>query len=120
MNELILAPVSSIMGEIMLVGLSSDTLPPMEVRTLADWEVVPQLKSVQGVAQVIAIGGEFKQYQVLASPQKMKHYQVSLEELVQGVKQSNHTASGGFINEFGNQYFIKSEGRSYKIEGHRE
>lgn len=115
-NELILAPVSSIMGEIMLVGLSSDTLPPMEVRTLADWEVVPQLKSVQGVAQVIAIGGEFKQYQVLASPQKMKHYQVSLEELVQAVKQSNHTASGGVINEFGNQYFIKLEGRSYKIE----
>ncbi|MCG8329992.1 MAG: efflux RND transporter permease subunit [Chitinophagales bacterium] len=112
----VLAPISSIMGEIMMMGLSSDSLPPMELRALADWTIRPQLLAVNGVAQVIVIGGEYKQYQVLASPEKMKYYGISLSELEEAVAASTLNASGGFINEYGNQYIIKGEGRTNDVE----
>lgn len=110
-GEPTLAPVSSIMGEIMLLSVTSDSLPPMELRTLTDWELTPRIKSVNGVANVIVIGGEFKQFQVLASPQKMEHFGVSLVELTHAVQKSNKNASGGTFNEHGNQYVIQGEGR---------
>lgn len=115
-GEPTLAPVSSIMGEIMLVSLTSDSLSPMELRTIADWEILPRIKSINGVANVIVIGGEFKQYQVLANPLKMDYYGVSLSELEMAVADANVNASGGFFNEFGNQYVIKGEGRVYSKE----
>ena len=105
-----LAPISSIMGEIMLLSLSSDSLSPMELRTLADWNIRPQLLAINGVAQVVVIGGEFKQYEIAASPEKMKYFNVSLGELEQAVAASTRNASGGFINEFGNQYVIQGDG----------
>lgn len=108
----VLAPISSIMGEIMMIGLSSDTLSAMELRSLADWTIRPQLLAVDGVAQVIIIGGEFKQYQVLASPEKMKYFDVSLQELEEAVAASTTNASGGFLNQYGTQYIIKGEGRT--------
>lgn len=110
-----LAPISSIMGEVMLLGLRSDSLSPMELRTLADWTIRPQLKSLGGIANVIVIGGEFKQFQVIADPARLMHYDVSLEELTQAVKVANVSTSGGFFNEFGNQYYIKGEGRTYQL-----
>lgn len=106
-----LGPIASIMGEILLVGITSDSIPPMELRTLADWEIRPRLKAVDGIANVITIGGEFKQFQVLASPLHMDHHQVSLHELATAVKNANVNASGGFFNRYGNQYVIKGEGR---------
>lgn len=106
-----LAPISSIMGEVMLLSVSSDSLSPMQVRTLADWEITPRIKAISGVANVIVIGGDFKQYQVLASPQKMDHFGVSLQELTNAVNNANDNASGGFYSEYGNQYVIKGEGR---------
>lgn len=112
----VLAPISSILGEIMMIGVSSDTLSPMELRALADWTIRPQLLAVNGVAQVIVIGGEYKQYQVLADPQKMNYYNVSLSELEEAVAASTTNASGGFINQYGNQYVIKGEGRTSDIE----
>lgn len=115
-GEPTLAPVSSIMGEIMLVSLTSDSLSPMELRTIADWEILPRIKSINGVANVIVIGGEFKQYQVLANPLKMDYFGVSLSELEMAVADANVNASGGFFNEFGNQYVIKGEGRIYSKE----
>ena len=111
-----LAPISSIMGEIMLVSLSSDNLPPLELRTIADWNIRPQLLAINGVAQVIAIGGGYKQYQVLASPEKLKYFEISLAELEHATAASTQNASGGFINEFGNQYIIQGEGRTSSVE----
>ena len=111
-----LAPISSIMGEIMLMSLSSDSLPPMELRAIADWNLRPQLLAIGGVAQVMVIGGDYKEYQVLASPEKMKYFNVSLKELEEAVAASTENASGGFINQYGNQYIIQGEGRTNSVE----
>jgi len=111
-----MAPISSIMGEVMLLGVTSDSLSPMELRTLSDWTIRPRIKSIGGIANVIVIGGDFKQYQVLANPEKLKYYNVSLEELYQKVTESNLNSTGGFINEYGNQYIIKGSGRAYSVE----
>lgn len=111
-----LAPQSSIMGEIMLIGLSSDSTAPMDLRTIADWNIRPRLLATGGVSQVIVIGGEYKQYQILASPQKMKYYNISLNELLKASKESNLNASGGFMNEFGNEYIIRGVGRTNSVE----
>ncbi len=111
-----LAPQSSIMGEIMLISLSSDSTSPMDLRTIADWNIRPRLLATGGVSQVIVIGGEYKQYQILASPQKMKYYNITLNELLKASKESNLNASGGFMNEFGNEYIIRGIGRTNKTE----
>ena len=111
-----LAPQSSIMGEIMLISLSSDSTSPMDLRTIADWNIRPRLLATGGVSQVIVIGGEYKQYQILASPQKMKYYNISLNELLKASEESNLNASGGFMNEFGNEYIIRGLGRTNKVE----
>lgn len=111
-----LAPISSIMGEIMLLGIRSDSLSPTQLRTLSDWTIRPRIKSIGGIANVVVLGGENKQYQVLADPEKLRHYQVSLGQLLEKVRASNLNASGGFFNEFGNQYVIKGNGRAYSIE----
>lgn len=111
-----MAPISSIMGEVMLLGVRSDSLSPMELRTLADWTIRPRIKSIGGIANVIVIGGDYKQYQVLANPEKLKYYNVSLGELLEKVRESNVNAPGGFLNEYGNQYIIKGSGRAYSVE----
>lgn len=111
-----MAPISSIMGEVMLLAVRSDSLSPMELRTLADWTISPRIKSVGGIANVIVIGGEFKQYQVMADPERLKYYDVSLEELLQKVKASNMNVSGGVINQHGNQYIVKGSGRAYSVD----
>ncbi|MBD3630986.1 efflux RND transporter permease subunit [Cyclobacterium sp.] len=111
-----MAPISSIMGEVMLLGVRSDSLSPMELRTLADWTIRPRIKSIGGIANVIVIGGDYKQYQVLANPEKLKYYDVSLGELLEKVQESNMNAPGGFLNEYGNQYIIKGSGRAYSVE----
>lgn len=115
-----MAPISSIMGEIMLLGITSDSLSAMELRTLSDWTIRPRLKAIGGIANVIVIGGDFKQYQVLANPEKMKHFNVSLKDLVEKVKESNVNVPGGIINQYGNQYIIKGSGRAYVLEDVQE
>jgi CzcA family heavy metal efflux pump len=111
-----MAPISSIMGEIMLLAVTSDSLSAMELRTLSDWTIRPRIKSIGGIANVIVIGGDYKQYQVLAHPEKLKYYDVSLVELLEKVKASNVNAPGGLINQFGNQYIVKGSGRAYSVE----
>lgn len=111
-----MAPISSIMGEVMLLGVRSDSLSPMELRTLADWTIRPRIKSIGGIANVIVIGGDYKQYQVLANPEKLKYYGLSLGELLIKVQESNVNAPGGVLNEYGNQYIIKGSGRAYAVE----
>lgn len=111
-----MAPISSIMGEVMLLGVCSDSLSSMELRTLADWTIRPRIKSIGGIANVIVIGGDYKQYQVLANPEKLKYYDVRLGELLKKVRESNVNAPGGFLDEYGNQYIIKGNGRAYSLE----
>ncbi len=111
-----MGPQSSIMGEIMLVGITADSTSQMDLRTIADWTIRPRLLATGGVSQVVVIGGEFKQYQILASPQKMSSYDVSLTELLKACEEANGNSSGGFINEYGNEYIIKGIGRTSDIE----
>lgn len=111
----ILTPQSSIMGEIMLISLTSEVVDPTELRTIADWSLRPRLLATGGISQVVVIGGEFKQYQILASPQKMQYYEVTLAELQKAAVESNSNSSGGFLNEFGNEYIIRGIGRSNNV-----
>jgi CzcA family heavy metal efflux pump len=111
-----LAPNSSIMGEIMLISVTSDSTNKMDLRTIADWTIRPRLLATGGVSQVVVIGGEYKQYQVLASPQRMKHFNVSLQELVKACNEANLNAAGGFMNEYGNEYVIRGIGRTNNLD----
>ena len=115
-----MAPISSIMGEVMLLGLRSDSLSSMELRTLADWTIRPRIKSIGGIANVVVIGGDFKQYQVLANPEKLRYYNIGLDELLARVQEANVNAPGGFLNQYGNQYIVKGSGRAYAIDQLRE
>ena len=110
-----LAPNSSIMGEIMLISVTSEKTDLRELRTIADWSIRPRLMATGGVSQVVVIGGEYKQYQILASPQKMKAYKVSMQELLEAAKGANANASGGFMNEFGNEYIVRGIGRTTNV-----
>ncbi|HET6243724.1 MAG: efflux RND transporter permease subunit [Bacteroidetes bacterium] len=112
----VLAPQSSIMGEIMLISLTAYSTSLMDLRTLADWVIRPRLLATSGVAQVVVIGGEYKQYQILASPQKMNFYSVTLSELLIASKQTNGNSSGGFMNEYNNEYIVKGIGRTNDVK----
>ncbi|CAN5920140.1 efflux RND transporter permease subunit [soil metagenome] len=111
-----LAPTSSIMGEIMLISLTADSTSLMDLRTLADWTIRPRLLATGGVSQVVVTGGEYKQYQILASPQRMKHYGITLGELLKAGKEANQNASGGFLNAYGNEYIVRGLGRTNEVE----
>ena len=107
----ILAPVSSIMGEIMLVSLTSAQHSPLELRSTADWVVRRRLLSIPGVSQVIPIGGGVKQYQVLLSPERMTAYGLSLTEVTEAVRLTNQNTSAGFYMDGGQEYLIHGVGR---------
>jgi CzcA family heavy metal efflux pump len=111
-----MGPQSSIMGEIMLVSVTADKTSQIDLRTIADWTIRPRLLATGGVSQVVVIGGEYKQYQILASPQKMNYYNVSLSELLKASQQANGNSSGGFMNEYNNEYIVKGIGRTSEIE----
>lgn len=95
----IMGPISSIMGEIMLVGLTSDNaeVGSMDVRTIAEWDIRNRLLSIPGVSQITAIGGDKKQYQVLVDPLKLKNYGVTLHDVEATIKGSNINSTGGFL-----------------------
>ncbi|MDR1680841.1 MAG: CusA/CzcA family heavy metal efflux RND transporter [Prevotellaceae bacterium] len=102
-----LGPQSSILGELMIIGLTADTTSLQDLRTLADWTIRPRLLSTGGVAQVTVLGGDIKEYQILLNPEKMKHYGVGLDEVIAGVREMNRNASGGVLYEYGNEYIIR-------------
>ena len=108
-----LAPISSIMGQIMHVGMYSETgvTSPLEVRTLADWVVRQRLLTIPGVAQVITMGGGRKQFQVLVDPGLLLKYGISLAEVEAAVQASNSNATGGYLNQGGNELLVRSLGR---------
>ena len=114
----VMGPISSIMGEIMLVGMTSEgnKRPPYEVRSLADWVVRQRLLSIPGISQVTVIGGGAQQYQVLTNPGKLKQYGVTLEELTKAVEQSNVNTAGGFFFKPDTEALIRNVGRIGSLE----
>jgi len=108
----IIAPQTSVMGEVMLVSLTSDSLSMFDLRTITDKQVRQRLLSVTGVAQVVVIGGLPKQYQILVDPHKMKYHDISLEDLISTAENTNSNAAGGIINQYGQEYAVRATGRS--------
>lgn len=108
-----MAPISSIMGQIMLIGMSSQTgaTSPMELRTLADWVVRQRLLTISGVAQVVTMGGERKQFQVLVNPESLLAYGVTLREVEQALRESNLNATGGYLEQGSTEYLVRGIGR---------
>ncbi len=111
-----IAPQSSLLGEVMIFAMTADETSPMDLRTMAEWNVRPRLLSVGGVAQVTSIGGEVMEYQVLADPHKMKYYEVSFSELIEATESLNENSPGGFLNQHGNEYIIRGIARTTDIE----
>lgn len=111
-----LAPQSSVMGEILFIGLQADSTPLMEVRTLAEWVLKPAILATGGVSQVTIIGGDFKQYQVLADVNKMALYGVTMHELESAVASMSNNTAGGVVREYGNEYALRGMGRSNDID----
>ncbi len=107
----VLAPVTSIMGEIMFIALRSDSHDPMALKTAADWTVRQRLLAVPGVAQVIPIGGDTRQYQVVVDPGRLAHYAITLEAVLAAVRESNTNTSAGFVATGGQEYLIRGLGR---------
>ena len=102
-----LGPQSSILGELLIIGLTADSTSMLDLRTMADWTIRPRLLSTGGVAQVAVLGGDIKEYQVLLDPARMKHYGVSLAEVMAVTREMNQNANGGVLYEFGNEYIVR-------------
>ena len=114
----VLGPISSIMGEILLVALRADSpdTSPLDMRTFADWVIRPRILAIPGVSQVTVIGGGVKQYQILASTEKLRQYNVSLQELETAVTGSNQNTSGGFLIGPNREFLVRNVGRTTRLE----
>lgn len=111
-----LGPQSSILGELMFVELTSDTTSMQELRSIADWTIRPRILATGGVAQVTVMGGDIKEYQILLSPNRMRHYGIGLNEVISAVRDMNQNTSGGILYEYGNEYIIRGMISTNKIE----
>ena len=112
----VLAPQSSVMGEIFFIGMQADSTSMMELRTIAEWNVKPLILATGGVSQVTIIGGDYKQYQVLANLQLMKYYNVSMFELADVCKGISQNSTGGVVRQYGNEYIVRGIGRTSDLE----
>lgn len=111
----VMGPISSVMGQIMLVGISADTTSPAELRTLADFTVRRRLMSIKGISQVIPIGGEKLQYQVLISSAKLKQFNLAIDDVDKALRLTNQNTTGGFYNQYGSEVLIRNVGRAYTL-----
>lgn len=111
-----LGPQSSILGEMLIIGLTADSTSMLDLRTIADWTIRPRLLSTGGVAQVAVLGGDIKEFQVLLDPARMKHYNVSLDEVMSTTRGMNQNANGGVIYEYGNEYIVRGMLSTSKLE----
>lgn len=102
-----LGPQSSILGELLIVGLTADSTSMLDLRTLADWTIRPRLLSTGGVAQVAVLGGDIKEYQILLHPERMMHYGVTLGEVMEATRNMNQNTNGGVFYEYGNEYIVR-------------
>lgn len=105
----VIGPQSSILGEMLIIGLTSDSTSMTELRTIADRTIAPHLLSIGGVSQVSVLGGDVKEYQIQMNPDKMKHFDVTLDEVVAAAESINDNASGGITYDYGNEYIIKGD-----------
>ncbi|QQS31102.1 MAG: efflux RND transporter permease subunit [Sphingobacteriales bacterium] len=112
----IMGPISSVMGQIMMVGISADSTSPSELRTLADFTIRRRLMSIKGISQVIAIGGERLQYQVLISSAKLKQFNLSIDDIDKALTLTNQNSTGGFFNQYGSEVIIRNVGRAYSLQ----
>ena len=106
-NKPTLGPQSSILGELMIIGLTSDSTSMLDLRTLADWTIRPRLLSTGGVAQVAVLGGDVKEYQILIDPARMRHYGVSIDEVLAATRGMNVNTNGGVMYEHSNEYIVR-------------
>ncbi len=111
-----MGPISSIMGEIMLIAMSGDTSDPMVLREIADFTVRPQLLTVPGVSQVVPIGGEVRQYRVIPDPRRMASLDVSFEAIEKAIQQFGANTGGGFVDQKAREYLIRNIARTTKID----
>ena len=111
-----LGPQSSILGEMMILGVMADSTSMLDLRTMADWTIRPRLLSTGGVAQVTVIGGDIKEYQVLLNPALMKRYGITLDEVMTVTREMNRNANGGVLYEYGNEYIIRGLVSTHHID----
>ena len=111
-----LGPQSSILGEMLIVGLTADSTSMLDLRTIADWTIRPRLLSTGGVAQVAVLGGDIKDYQVQLDPERMRHYGVTLSEVMNITREMNLNANGGVLYEYGNEYIVRGVLSTDKVD----
>ena len=111
-----LGPQSSILGEMLIVGLTADSTSMLDLRTIADWTIRPRLLSTGGVAQVAVLGGDIKEYQVQLDPERMRHYGVTLSEVMNITREMNSNANGGVLYEYGNEYIVRGVLSTDKVD----
>ncbi|MBO7522233.1 MAG: efflux RND transporter permease subunit [Bacteroidales bacterium] len=112
----VLAPQSSVMGEILFIGLQSDSTSMMDLRTLADWVIKPAILATGGVSQVTVIGGDYKQYQILADPVKMQTYGITMKQLEETGASFCANSTGGVVREYGNEYALRGMARTTDLD----
>ena len=111
-----LGPQSSILGEMLIVGLTADSTSMLDLRTIADWTIRPRLLSTGGVAQVAVLGGDIKEYQVQLDSERMRHYGVTLSEVMNITREMNLNANGGVLYEYGNEYIVRGVLSTDKVD----
>ena len=111
-----MGPQSSILGEIMIIGLTSDSTSMLDLRTIADRTIAPRLLALGGVSQVSVLGGDVRQYQIQLSPERMQQFGVTMEEVLQATQGMNENAAGGVVYDYGNEYIVKGEINTRKVE----
>ena len=111
-----LGPQSSILGEMLIVGLTADSTSMLDLRTIADWTIRPRLLSTGGVAQVAVLGGDIKEYQIQLDPERMRHYSVTLTEVMNATREMNLNANGGVLYEYGNEYIVRGVISTDRVE----
>jgi len=112
----VMGPISSVMGQIMLIGVSSDTTDAKTLRTLADFTIRRRLMSIKGISQVISIGGERMQYQVLISSSKLKQFSLTIDDVDDALLMTNQNSTGGFFDRYGSEVLIRTVGRAGTLE----
>lgn len=111
-----IGPQSSILGELLIIGLTSDKTSMLDLRTIADWTIRPRLLSTGGVAQVSVLGGDIKEFQVLFDPGKMRHYGVTLQDVLEATRDMNNNVNGGVMNQYGNEYIVRGVVSTSEVE----